>query len=151
MKIANLIHRPVISCTIHDTAERAAQLMWDHDVGSLPVIDDEGHVAGMITDRDICMAAYTQGAPLHAIAVTTAMAKHVLSCTETDEASEIERRMGEHRIHRMPVIDQQGHPTGMVSINDIARAARAGQLPVGEVVSTLAAVTAPRNLATSPM
>lgn len=35
--------------------------MWEHDIGCLPIIDADGRVAGMITDRDICMAAYTRG------------------------------------------------------------------------------------------
>lgn len=150
MKISSLIHRSVTSCTTHDTLERAAQLMWDHDIGCLPVIDDQGHVAGMVTDRDICMAAYMQGAPLRAIPVANAMAKHVFSCTEDDEVSAVEQTLSAHQIHRMPVIDAQGHPVGIVSINDIARAASAGQVPPSEIASTLAAVSAPRPELASP-
>ena len=48
---------------------RAAQLMWDHDFGALPVVDADGRLVGMITDRDICMAAYLRGQPLHDISV----------------------------------------------------------------------------------
>jgi len=146
MKIANLIQRPVISCTVHETLERAAQLMLDHDVGCLPVIDEEGHVAGMITDRDICMAAYSHGVPLRAIGTATAMSRRVFSCTEADDVADVERIMAEHHIHRMPVIDAQGHPVGIVSIDDIARAARTGGVSAAEVVSTMADVSAPRTL-----
>jgi signal-transduction protein with cAMP-binding, CBS, and nucleotidyltransferase domain len=95
-------------------------------------------------DRDICMAAYTQGAPLRAIPVTTAMAKHVFSCTEHDEVEAVERVMREHQIRRMPVIDDQGHPVGIVSLNDIARAASAGRVSASDVASTMAAISAPR-------
>jgi CBS domain-containing protein len=146
MKISSLVHRDVVSCSIHDSLDRAAQLMWDHDVGCLPVIDDQGHVAGMITDRDVCMAAYTQGAPLRAILVTAAMAKHVFSCNVGDEIDSVERTMSEHQIRRMPVIDDQGHPIGIVSLNDLARAATLGNVPAAEITSTLAAVSAPRTL-----
>jgi CBS domain-containing protein len=144
MKISSLVHRNVTSCTTHDNLDRAAQLMWDHDIGCLPVIDEQGHVAGIVTDRDICMAAYTRGTPLRGIPVASVMTRQVFSCKESDDVSDIERSMGKHQIHRMPVIDDQGHPTGMVSLNDIARAATAGQLPPREVASTLAAVSAPR-------
>ena len=146
MKIASLVHRDVMSCTIHDSLERAAQLMWDHDVGCLPVIDDQGHVTGMVTDRDVCMAAYTQGAPLRAIPVTTAMAKHVFSCELGDEVETVERTMREHQIRRMPVIDEQGHPMGIVSLNDLARGATHGTAPPSEGTATLVAVSAPRTL-----
>lgn len=60
MRVSSLIQRSVISCTIHDHLERAAELMWTHGIGCLPVVDEQGHVAGMVTDRDICMATYTQ-------------------------------------------------------------------------------------------
>jgi len=149
MKVSSLIQRNVISCTIHDDLHRAAQLMWDHDIGCLPVIDELGHVAGMITDRDICMAAYTQGLPLRSLPVTLAMAKHVFACNANDELDAVERTMSEHQIRRMPVIDDQGHPVGIISINDIARAASAGKVSTGEVASTLAAVSAPRSLVAS--
>jgi len=149
MKVASLVRRDVKSCTHHDTLERAAQLMWDHDVGCLPVIDDEGHVAGMLTDRDVCMAAYTQGRPLRAIPVATAMAKHVFSCTEDEDIATVERTMSRYQIRRMPVIDGEGHPIGILSLNDIARAASAGKVPASGVTTTLAAVSAPRPLATA--
>ena len=144
MKISSLIQRRVTSCTTHDNLERAAQLMWDHDIGCLPVIDEQGQVAGMITDRDVCMAAYTQGLPLRAIAVASVMAKHVFSCTERDDVDAVERAMREHQIRRMPVIDDQGHPIGIISVNDFVRAARAGKLPAPEVTATIAAVISPR-------
>jgi CBS domain-containing protein len=146
MKIASLVHHDVTTCTIHDNLAQAAQLMWDRDIGCLPVIDDQGHVAGMITDRDICMAAYTQGSPLHAMPVTIAMAKHVFSCTPSDELAAVERIMSEHQIRRMPVIDAQGHPVGIVSLNDLARASITGEVPAAEITATLAAVSAPRSL-----
>lgn len=149
MKISSLIQRSVTSCTVHDHLDRVAQLMWDHDIGCLPVIDTQGHIVGMVTDRDACMAAYTQDAPLRAIPVVNAMAKQVFSCKEDDEVGAVERTMSQHQIHRMPVIDDQGHPIGIVSLNDIARAASAGKLPANEVASTLAAVSTPRSVLAS--
>lgn len=144
MKISNLIRHSVTSCTVHDHLDRAAQLMWDHDIGSLPVIDEQGHIAGMITDRDVCMAAYTQGLPLRAIPVASVMARRVFSCTESDDVDTVAQTMSEHQIRRMPVIDDHGAPIGMVSLNDIVRAASAGKLPATQVTATIAAVSAPR-------
>lgn len=143
MKISSLVRRRIMSCTIHDSLERAAQLMWEHDIGCLPVIDAQGHITGMITDRDVCMAAYTQGAPLCAIQVADVMAKQVYSCNEEVEVDAVEHTMRQHQIRRMPVIDDQGHPIGIISINDLARAASVGQLPASEVGAALAAVSAP--------
>lgn len=146
MKITSLIHRDVTSCTIHDDLAYAAQQMWDHDIGCLPVIDDQGHIAGMITDRDICMAAFTSGKPLSAIPVTEPMTRDVFACTADDEVAAVEQAMRDHQIRRMPVIDPHGHPVGMVSINDLARASTAGKVEANEIAYTLAAVTSPRPI-----
>ena len=56
--------RDVKTCTIHDSLNGAARIMWDHDCGCAPVVDAHGKLVGIVTDRDICMAAYTQGVPL---------------------------------------------------------------------------------------
>jgi len=146
MKIASLIHRDVATCSTHDHLDRAAQLMWDRDIGCLPVVDDQGHVSGIITDRDICMAAYTKGMPLVAIPVVSVMSHHVFSCSPADDVHEVERTMSQQQIRRMPVIDDHGHPIGIVSVNDLARAAAGGKVPSVEIAATLAAVTAPRPL-----
>ncbi len=146
MKIANLIHRDVTTCSVHDQLDHAAKLMWDRDIGCLPVVDDQGQIRGIITDRDLCMAAYTRGAPLQAIPVSEVMSQHVFSCSPADDVHQVERAMSKHQIRRIPVIDDQGHPIGMVSLNDLARAAAIGKVPSVEIASTLAAVTAPRPL-----
>jgi CBS domain-containing protein len=146
MNVSSLVHRDAVTCRTHDTLERAAQLMWDHDIGCLPVVSDNGRVAGMITDRDICMAAYTQGKPLRAIPVTGPMAKLVHACALDDDLHEVEKAMQRWQIRRMPVIDAAGHPVGVISLNDIARASQADGVPASEVAATLAAICAPHPL-----
>jgi CBS domain-containing protein len=148
MKVSKLMRPDVITCRTIDSLERAAQLMWDHDIGCVPVIDENGRVAGMITDRDICMAAYTRGAPLRAIPVVSTMARDVYSCGPDDDLASVEREMGRHQIRRMPVIDAHGQPIGIVSLNDIARASQgANSVSMKEVATTLAAICAPRQIA----
>ncbi len=49
--------------------------MWEHDCGAILVVDADSHVVGMITDRDICMASYTQGRPLWQIPVSSACSR----------------------------------------------------------------------------
>ncbi len=148
MKIAKLMSRDVATCRIHDSLERAAQLMWDRDIGALPVVDDDGRVVGMITDRDICMATYTRNAPPRGIAVTAAMAQQVFSCGPDDSVHDVEKQMSAHQIRRMPVTDLEGHPIGLISLNDIARAT-GRDVPAAEVAHTLAAVCAPRAVIAS--
>jgi CBS domain-containing protein len=100
-----------------------------------------------VTDRDICMAAYTQGRPLGSILVANAMAREVLSCHADDSLGVAERLMSEAQIRRVPVVNGDNRAVGLVSLNDIARHASSSQKKNGldrEVTRTLAAICQPR-------
>jgi len=144
MKVSSLMHQHVITCRTADTLERVAQLMWEGDVGCVPVVDERGQVAGIITDRDICMSAYARGKVLSAIPVNVSMSRRVYSCGPDDQVADVERTMSERQIRRMPVLDGDGHPIAMISLNDIARASLSSAALASEVVTTLAAVCTPR-------
>ena len=60
MKIQNIMTTNVASCSPDTNLAAAAGLLWDYDCGSLPVVDRERKVVGVITDRDLCMAAATK-------------------------------------------------------------------------------------------
>ena len=110
MKVADLMTRDVRACTIHDSLNAAARIMWEHDCGCAPVVDAHGKLAGIVTDRDICMAAYTQGVPLEAIPVERVMSARVISCSRGDDLETAHRLMRTHEIHRIPVVDSKRAP-----------------------------------------
>lgn len=146
MTAKDLMTQPLVFCDARNTLDRVAELMWDHDCGAIPVVGDDGRLAGMVTDRDVCMAAYTQGVRLADIVVTSAMSKDVLACHAEEPLETAEELMREGQVHRIPVIDSERRPIGMLSLNDLARlAARTRKSGVDrEVVQTLAAICAPR-------
>jgi CBS domain-containing protein len=152
MKVEALMSRGVKTCGPESSLSDAARLMWDGDCGCLPVVDAANHAIGMITDRDVCMAAYTQGSPLERIPVATAMSKKVFSCRPGDTVAEAETIMRVNRVRRLPVLDGEGCVTGVLSLNDIARevereGTRKGKKEIGtdEVVLTLGAICQPRG------
>ena len=145
MKIKDVMNHPAVTCPATSTLDHAARLMWEFDCGAIPVVDADGRIAGIVTDRDICMAAYTQGRPLRDIAVPTAMARKVVAAHADDAVETVEQLMRDYQIRRLPVIDNDHRPVGLVSLNDLARlAARARKSAVDrELVHTLAAVCRP--------
>jgi CBS domain-containing protein len=145
MKVQSLMHTDAITCRIDDSAQRAAQLMWDHDLGCVPVVDEQRVIAGIVTDRDLCMAAYTRGELLADIPVTLAMTRDVRCCGADDDLHDVERIMSDRQIRRMPVVDSDGHPIAVISINDIARASMTDGINPREVAATVAAVSTPRE------
>ncbi|MBV8054629.1 MAG: CBS domain-containing protein [Deltaproteobacteria bacterium] len=121
MKLKSLMTSDVKCCAIDDTLSTAAQIMWDNDVGAVPVVDEEGRICGMVTDRDICMTAYLRGILLTGAAVSTAMAKPVFSCSPEDDVHDAEKLMREKQLRRLPIVDAHGRVAGIISIADIAR------------------------------
>ena len=123
MKVSQLMKQAVWSCRPEDSLNAAAEIMWDNDCGCIPVCDADGRLAGMITDRDVCMAAYLQGGTLRALRVYSAMAKEVFSCRPDDTTAKAEATMRQHRIRRLPVVDDDGRLVGFLSLSDIAKKA----------------------------
>lgn len=147
MNIRDIMSEPAVTCRESDCLNTAAQLMWERDCGAIPVTGDDGQLVGIVTDRDICMAAYTRGATLHAIAVSDAMARNVFSCQASDSLDAAQRLMSEHQVRRLPVVDGDRRPIGMLSLNDVARSAASSRKKNGrerEVAQTLAAIGEPR-------
>lgn len=118
MKVADLMMRSIRACIIHESVNAAARIMWEHDCGCAPVVDGRGRLAGIVTDRDICMAAYTQGVPLEAIPVERVMSPKVISCSRSDTLETAHQLMRTHEVHRLPVVDSRGRPIGILSLSD---------------------------------
>jgi CBS domain-containing protein len=147
MQVKQVMTQPAVTCSVNATLEAVARCMWECDLGAIPLVDDTGRIAGVVTDRDICMAAYTQGRPLKEIPAATAMAKEVFSCQPEETTESAEWLMAQKQIRRLPVVDRDGHPVGVVSVADLARtAARVqGNGAEHEVVETLVAIGEPND------
>lgn len=156
MKVSDVMTKEVRTCRVNDTLNDAAREMWDGDCGSLPVVDDQQHVVGMITDRDVSMAAYLQGRPLREIGVASAMSRHLYVCQPKHDIGEAEAVMRDRQIRRLPVVDRDGRIAGIISLNDIAvafdreRGKRRKAVEAEEVAETLAAICAHSNGARHP-
>jgi CBS domain-containing protein len=120
MRVEELMKMNIETCTANQTLDGVADTMWRKNCGCVPVIDENGRPIAMITDRDVCMAAYTQGKPLSAICVSTAMSKEIVTCRTGDTVTRAETLMRDHQVRRLPVIDGNGKIVGMLSLNDIA-------------------------------
>jgi CBS domain-containing protein len=146
MKVRDIMTREVISCERDTTLGAAAQLMLVGHFGTLPVVDAQGRLAGIITDRDIAMATAARNRSAGHIAVREAMTATVRRCFSDDDIEAVLKQMAEARVRRLPVIDPTGHLAGIVSIDDIVR--RALDRPKG--VSSVAFVQAMVQICTQP-
>ncbi len=125
MRVEQLMTRNVETCRPEDSLHRAAELMWRLDCGALPVIADDGarRVVGMLTDRDVCMAAFFEGRPLWDLHVAGAMSKQLCSCRATDAIGVALKVMETNQVRRLPVLDASDRLVGMLSLADVSREA----------------------------
>ena len=85
-------------CTPDSPLPEVAKLMVDHDCGAIPVVGPDGRIAGIVTDRDICMAALFQGRPLREVSVSEAMAHDVVTCHADDSLLEAEHLLSARQV-----------------------------------------------------
>jgi CBS domain-containing protein len=150
MKVSHVMTKNPKTCSIDDSLERAAQIMWDLDCGCVPVVDAEGRAVAMVTDRDVCMAAYTQGKALWQLPVGLAASRRLVSARPDDPIEAAQELMEQYRVRRLPVLDADGRPVGILSMNDVTRGAHSQpgrrSLTPNAVVRTLVAIGAPAML-----
>jgi len=131
----------VATCGPNDSMAAAARLMWDHDCGVVPVVEADGRLAGIITDRDICMAAFTRDERLSLLPVRAAMTLGPATCRDTDSRTAVHAAMRERRVRRLPVVDADNRLVGILSLNDLVRDAVSGRGPRGSnLITTLAEI-----------
>src|SRR5262249_20138270 len=135
---------------LEDNLNRAAQIMWENNCGAVPVVDEKLRIRGMITDRDISIAAYFRGLPLREIAVgDVCRGRQVDVCGRNESLEVAEGIMQRARVRRLPVVDADGQVCGVIALGDIAQRASGSRgkdsLSYEGVAKTLAAVSRPSN------
>ncbi len=109
---------PPVTVTKDTSVREAARIMYERKVGSVLVVDEEGRLVGIVTERDIVFAC-AQGWDADKHAVWEIMTENPATIRPSDNvvaAMEKMRRLG---VRHLPVVDEAGRPVGMVSFRDI--------------------------------
>ena len=152
MKVQDIMTSDVQCCGPDTNLAAAAKMMWDSDCGALPVLNVQGQVMSMITDRDICMAAATKNKPAWDITVWETVSGKVYTCHMSDDVHTALDIMKREKVRRLPVVDEDGVLQGIVAMNDfvlLAGEAKGGKAPAlsyEDVVRTMKAISAHRVL-----
>jgi len=120
MEVERMMRHDLRTCHPNDSLNEAAQIMWEDASGAVPVVDEQFNPVGFLTDRDICMAAYTQGGPLHALRVASAMARRIVCCSPKDDIDDAARVMAQNGVRRLPVVGDDGRLIGLLTLDDLA-------------------------------
>jgi len=116
-----MTHDPVC-CLATDSAQQVAGILHKQNVGSIPVVSDEGYrkLIGIITDRDLCCSVVAQGLDPTSTPIEKFVSRNPATCRESEQLDQCERLMQERQIRRVPIVDNDGRVIGIVSQADLA-------------------------------
>ncbi len=122
MQVAEVMTAGVITCPPGCSAQSAAAMMRQHDIGILPVVFTgySRKLLGVVTDRDLCLAVLGAGHP-PTVEVQECMTARVVTCAPHDDVQAAVHLMQEHQVRRLPVVDPEGRLVGIVSLADLVR------------------------------
>lgn len=118
MKISEIMTKDVISLSADDTAQHAAQLMKENNIGSIPVNTGQ-KIIGIVTDRDIILRCVAEGKDIKMQKVRDIMTSNPVIGDGNISVEDAARIMSERQIRRLP-ITSNNELVGMVSLGDLA-------------------------------
>jgi len=145
MRVKDIFTEAVITCKPETNLAEATELMWTNDCGSLPVLDDAGKIAGILTDRHICIAMGTRNARPSDLLAGDVMENIVVTCNSSDHIRAALGIMRQAKVRRLPVLGETGEMEGILSIDDIVLNIRrdygnADAISYGEMITALHAI-----------
>jgi len=123
MKVKEAMHKGVDWVSPDTPITELAKLMLQHDVGSIPIGEDD-KLIGMVTDRDIvCNGLAQNGFDARRATARDVMTEGIHCCREDDDLAKAVRHMEMLRVRRLPVINKNKRMIGMLSLGDISSSA----------------------------
>ncbi|MEL4106156.1 CBS domain-containing protein [Oscillospiraceae bacterium CM] len=120
MLVAELMSDSVITIAPDEPASLAARLLYRHNIGSVPVCSADGHLRGIVTDRDIVLRCVAAENDPETTPVREIMTRGLVTVSPTDDVREAARQMAEAQVRRLPVVEG-GRLVGMLAIGDMAK------------------------------
>jgi signal-transduction protein with cAMP-binding, CBS, and nucleotidyltransferase domain len=150
MKVQDVMMGTPAVCGTETNLGAAVELLWNRNCGMLPIVDAQQKVVGVVTDRDLCVALGTRNRLPGDIKVGEIASGAVYSCRPGNDIHEALETMARQKVRRLVVVNEQGAPEGILSMDDVVLHAEAGgagrtaELSQAEVVETLRRIYGPQ-------
>jgi CBS domain-containing protein len=119
MNVNEAMTTPVKTCNASTSLDEIAKMMWEGNCGAIPVVSESCQPVGIVTDRDIAMAAMLNHQPLWNIPASMVIQGQDISCCSQQEPIEnCVGKMEEKGVRRILVTDDSGALCGIVSMGD---------------------------------
>ena len=121
-KCHEVMTKDPVCCLPDDSAAKAAELMKNENIGSIPVIDSEQSrkLVGIVTDRDLALKIVAGALDARSTTLETIMTHKVVTCHADDDVQKALDAMAEHQLRRIPVLDDNHRIVGIIAQADVA-------------------------------
>ncbi|CAG0985741.1 Hypoxic response protein 1 [Anaerolineae bacterium] len=121
-KCTEVMTKSPVCCLPNDTVSKVAQLMKSKDFGSVPVIENEQtkKLIGIVTDRDLALKIVAEGRDPKSTKAEEVMTRKVVTCRAEDDLQKALDAMSEHKLRRIPVVDNNTGIVGIIAQADVA-------------------------------
>jgi CBS domain-containing protein len=146
MKVADVMMRTPASCGADTNLAAAVEILWTRNCGMLPIVNNEGKVTGVVTDRDICVALGTRNRRASEITVQEVQPGKLFACKADDDIHTALAIISAAKVRRLPVLDEAGKLQGILSLDDVVLHADSGiagrvpELSSGDVIEYMKSV-----------
>ena len=123
MAVAHILRQKgstVYSVTPGDSVQTIVDVLAKQRIGAVLVMDRDGHLAGIVSERDVVRAMAGDAAAVAGKTATDIMTARVRTCSPSDTEAELMTLMTEHRVRHLPVLSN-GKIAGMISIGDVVK------------------------------
>lgn len=118
LKVKDKMTKNVAYVSPNTSITETAQLMQRHNIGSVPVVDDN-NLVGIVTDRDIVVRNIAHGNDPRSTPVSDIMTTNVITVTPDADMEEVTAKMAINQIRRVPVVENN-RLVGILAIGDMA-------------------------------
>ena len=121
-KCHEVMTKDPVCCLPNDSVAKAAELMRNEDIGSVPVIESEQTqtLVGIVTDRDLALTIVAEGRDAKSTPVEAVMTRKLVTCLADDDLQNALDAMTKHRLRRIPVVDHDNKIVGIIAQADVA-------------------------------
>src|SRR5262249_55951364 len=120
LRCRDIMTRNVTTCNKETRLQELARLMRDEDIGAIPVLDENGILKGIVTDRDLITEGLTSNKADAEIKAEDCMTTDLYTANQNDRLVDVLREMGDHQVRRLPVVDNRERLVGIIAMADVA-------------------------------
>ncbi|RKH43640.1 CBS domain-containing protein [Corallococcus llansteffanensis] len=116
----DIMTRAVRTARRDSTLREVAQLMKDEDCGVVPIVDAEGRLVGLVTDRDLAVRGFTHGRAVDALRAADVMSEDIEAVLPEEDLHGVIDLMGRRQVRRVPVVEPDDRLVGIIALGDVA-------------------------------